>query len=141
MLKAKKEAAQRAGRAASNETIDLMLFYRDRKLTASETNIVRLIPEGADHKITMPDLASFAHTSTRAVQDTIYKAKMKGVPVCCSRKSGDSGYYIATTEAERKQGLRNLKHQATKILEGVNGVSNASLTNWKKLTGFDEVVK
>lgn len=137
-----KKAAPRAGRAAYNvKFIELPLFYRDRKLTASEVDVIRLIPEGVDQKITMPDLASLAHTSTRAVQDTIYKAKMKGVPICCSRKAGDSGYYIATTEDERVHGLQNLKHQANKILEGIEGVAGANLTDWKRLTGFDEVLK
>lgn len=137
-----KKAAPRAGWAASNvKFIELPLFYRGRKLTASEVDVVRLIPEGVDHKITMTDLAKLAGHGTRATQDFIFKARLKGVPICCSRKAGDSGYYIATTEDERVHGLQNLKHQANKILEGIEGVAGANLTDWKRLTGFDEVLK
>lgn len=57
-----------------------------------------------------------------------------------SRKSKDHGYYIAETETERRNGLVNLKHQANEILAGIDGITNADLDNWEKVTGYNEVV-
>lgn len=136
-----KKAAPRAGRAAYNvKFIELPLFYRDRKLTASEVDVVRLIPRGSERKVTMKDLASLAGMDTRGVQDIISSAKKKGVPIMSSRKAKDHGYYIAETEVERRNGLVNLKHQANEILAGIDGITNADLDNWEKVTGYSEVV-
>lgn len=142
MLNTKKDN-RRAGQLSQGQKIvriDLPLFYRDTTLTAREAKVIRLIPRGADRKITMKELASLAGTSTRTARIIILSAKKKGVPIVSSRKSGDSGYSIAETEAERRNGLVNLKHQANEILAGVEGVANADLDNWEKVTGYSEVV-
>ena len=54
------------------------------------------------------------------------------------RKSPDSGYYIATTEEERRRGLANLRHQIKEISAGIEGVEGADLDRWQRLTGFNE---
>ncbi|WP_235958402.1 hypothetical protein [Limosilactobacillus frumenti] len=109
-------------------------------MTAREAKVIRLIPRGSERKVTMKDLASLAGMDTRGVQDIISSAKKKGVPIMSSRKAKDHGYYIAETEAERRNGLVNLKHQANEILAGIDGITNADLDNWEKVTGYSEVV-
>lgn len=142
MLSMKKDD-RRAGQSSQNHNVirvDLPLFYRDTTLTAREAEVIRLIPRGAERKIAMKDLASLAGMDTRAVQDIISSAKKKGVPIISSRKAKDHGYYIAETEAERRNGLVNLKHQANEILAGIDGITSADLDNWEKITGYSEVV-
>ena len=143
MLSMKKDD-RRAGQSSQNHNVirvDLPLFYRDTTLTAREAEVIRLIPRGAERKIAMKDLASLAGMNTRAVQDIISSAKKKGVPIISSRKAKDHGYYIAETEAERRNGLVNLKHQANEILAGIDGITSADLDNWEKITGYSEAVK
>lgn len=143
MLSMKKDD-RRAGQSSQNHNVirvDLPLFYRDTTLTAREAEVIRLIPRGAERKIAMKDLASLAGMDTRAVQDIISSAKKKGVPIISSRKAKDHGYYIAETEAERRNGLVNLKHQANEILAGIDGITSADLDNWEKITGYSEAVK
>ena len=143
MFKRKKDE-NRAGLSSQGQklvNIDLPLFYRKQKLTAREAAVIRFIPHSMEHKITMPALSRMVDMDTRAVQSIIYASKLKGVPICCSRNPKDSGYYIATTEAERATGLVNLKHQANRILDGIMSVSNASLDNWEKMTGYVEARK
>lgn len=142
MLNMKKDD-RRAGQSSQSQKgvrIDLPLFYRDRSLTAREAKVIRLIPRGSERKVTMKDLASLAGMDTRGVQDIISSAKKKGVPIMSSRKAKDHGYYIAKTEAERRNSLVNLKHQANEILAGIDGITNADLDNWEKVTGYSEVV-
>lgn len=143
MLKMKKDN-RRAGQLSDSQNIiriDLPLFYRAKKLTARECKIIRLIPRGAERKITMHDLAMLANMRTRAVQDIVSKAKKKGVPILSSRKAGNSGYYIATTEEERSKGIVNLRHQSNEILAGIEGITSANLDKWEVLTGYKEMIK
>lgn len=117
---------------------ELPLFYRNQQVTATEVQVIALIPKGEDSKVTMTDLARLASLDTRTVQNIISSAKKKGVPILSSRKAGDSGYYIATTEEERRRGLATLRHQIKEISAGIEGVEGADLDRWQRLTGFNE---
>lgn len=141
MLSKQKRDDRRAGQSSPKiVNLDLPLFYRNKNLTAREARVISLIPRGIDHKVSMPELARLTEMDTRAVQSIIYVSKLKGVPICCSRKAKDSGYYIPTTEEERAIGLVNLKHQANKILEGIVSVANSNLDSWEDMTGYEEAL-
>lgn len=117
---------------------ELPLFYRKQQVTATEAQVISLIPKGEDRKVTMTDLARLAALDTRTVQNLISSSKKKGVPILSSREAGNSGYYIATTESERQRGLANLRHQIKEISAGIEGVEGADLDSWQRLTGFTE---
>lgn len=137
MLKIK-NARRNNQRQTNLITYDLPLFYRNQQVTATEVQVIALIPKGEDSKVTMTDLARLASLDTRTVQNIISSAKKKGVPILSSRKAGDSGYYIATTEEERRRGLATLRHQIKEISAGIEGVEGADLDQWQHLTGFNE---
>lgn len=112
--------------------------FHYNKLSKKEIHLVDLIAKGSEKSISMTDLAKLAHTSARNARAMVYKLCLKGVPIVIERTGKGSGYYIATNEEEREQGLYSQLHQVAEMSHRINAVSTSDLDNWQETTGYNQ---
>lgn len=103
-----------------------------KSLTTIESDILDLIPIGNERKISIAEIAQIIDVEERKVYQVINSLRKKGVPVCAKRDGDykDRGYYIATSEAERAEGLAAYKAQVTDMQILIELIEDANLGNW-----------
>lgn len=101
-----------------------------RKLTNNDIRVLRLLKTGADHKITRRQLEEKTKLSTRNLFDSIEVLRSQGIPIMASRKPHDAGYYIAKTEAEKKQGIAQYKQQLATEQHNLELLEKANVDNY-----------
>lgn len=107
---------------------------RMKELSVIESAVLNLIPKGSSHKINAAELERSIDLNNREVYAVINMLIKKGVPIVAVRKGkyNDRGFYIATTEQERTDGLYSLKEQVNDMNNRIRCVEKADLDNWHK---------
>lgn len=105
-------------------------------LTELEKRVFCFIPMGIERKVSNEDIQMTFNLTDREVRQTIYDLIQKGIPVVAIKQKG-GGYYIATTEAERQEGLRANKSQVKSELKRIKAVESIDLMNFRGIA--DEV--
>lgn len=102
------------------------------ELTIIESAVLELIPHGTARKISIKELASLVDLDERSLYEVINSLRKKGVPVCAQRSGvpSDRGYYIATSEQERAEGLTAYKSQVKDMTKLIDLIESADLYNW-----------
>lgn len=105
-----------------------------QELTIIEQAVLDLIPRGGAIKRSSAEIAPVLDLEKRDIQAVVSRLIKKGVPIVAKRdgKYCERGYYIATTEEERKIGLLSLKRQQVETEERIRLVEQADLKNWSK---------
>lgn len=102
-----------------------------KELSIIESSVLNLIPRGDVIKITASEIAESIGLDRREVFSVIVSLIYKGVPIVAQR-GVHKGYYIATTEQERLNGLIPLKNQLANTQSHIEHVEKADLKNWHK---------
>lgn len=102
------------------------------ELTIIETEVLGLIPQGTERKVTTKELASLIDLDQRSIFEVINSLRKKGVPVCAQRSGlpSDRGYYIATSDQERAEGLASFKAQAADMQALIGYIEGADVAGW-----------
>lgn len=103
------------------------------ELTIIETEVLGLIPQGTERKVTTKELASLIDLDQRSIFEVINSLRKKGVPVCAQRAGSpaDRGYYIATSNQERSEGLASFKAQVADMQRLIYQIEGADVEGWK----------
>lgn len=103
-----------------------------QELTIIEQSVLDLIPRGGAVKRSASEIASLVGLERRDIQAVVNRLVKKGVPIVAKRDGRyiERGYYIATTEQERIEGLYSLKRQQIDTEERIRLVEQADLENW-----------
>lgn len=102
------------------------------ELTIIEQTVLRLIPKGSQRKRPTKEIADLVGLDQREVRAVISSLIRKGVPIVASRKFEDRGFYIATNNRERAEGLHSIKEQVNDMSLRIELVEQADLENWDK---------
>lgn len=102
------------------------------ELSIIEMAVLELIPQGTAHKITTKELGMLVDLDQRSIFEVINSLRKKGVPVCAQRSGilSDRGYYIATSEQERAEGLASFKAQAADMQALIGYIEGADVAGW-----------
>ena len=102
------------------------------ELTIIESAVLELIPQGTARKISIKEVASLVDLDERSIYEVINSLRKKGVPVCAQRSGipSERGYYIATSEQERAEGLTAYKSQVKDMTKLIDLIESADLYNW-----------
>ncbi|WP_278530492.1 hypothetical protein [Enterococcus asini] len=102
------------------------------ELSIIEMAVLELIPQGTAHKITTKELGMLVDLDQRSIFEVINSLRKKGVPVCAQRSGvpSDRGYYIATSEQERTEGLAAYKSQVTDMQALIDHIEGADVAGW-----------
>lgn len=102
------------------------------QLSQLEHYVVKLIPRGSERKISIAEISYTLHIDERATYGVINSLRSKGVPVCAKRagEPQDRGYYIATNEAELREGIAPYKAQIADMMKLVSILEQADLAGW-----------
>lgn len=102
------------------------------ELTIIESAVLGFIPHGTARKISIKEVASLVDLDERSIYEVINSLRKKGVPVCAQRSGlpSDRGYYIATSEQERAEGLTAYKSQVKDMTKLIDLIESADLYNW-----------
>lgn len=99
-------------------------------LTTIESDVLDIIPNGSDRKITIRDLIQLVGADERTIYEVINSLRKKGVPICAKRSGENGGYFIAQTEDERTEGLYSYKSQVDDMTSLIDQIEAADLDNW-----------
>lgn len=102
------------------------------KMTDLEKRVFCFIPMGAERKVKSEEIERVFGITSRQVRDITYNLTQIGIPVVTSKKK-DGGYYIATTEAERQEGLRANRSQVQSELKRIKAVESVDLNNFRAI--------
>ncbi|HFU4892810.1 TPA: HTH domain-containing protein [Streptococcus pyogenes] len=102
-------------------------------LTDLEKRVFCFIPIGAERKVSNQDIQKAFGISDRDVRQTIYDLVQKGIPVVASKKK-HGGYFIATTEEERQEGLRANKSQVNSEVKRIKAVEGVDLDEFVEIS-------
>lgn len=105
-----------------------------QELTIIEQSVLKLIPLGNERKISIREIGILIDLDERSIYSIINGLRKKGVPVCAQRNGipKERGYYIATNEEERIDGLAAYKSQVQDMQSLINDIENASLETWRE---------
>lgn len=111
-----------------------------QELSIIEQAVLKLIPVGNERKISIREIESLIDLDERTVYGIVNSLRKKGVPVCAKRNGllHERGYYIATNEAERVDGLAAYKSQVQDMQNLINDIENASLETWREDLNLSE---
>lgn len=102
------------------------------ELTIIEQSVLRLIPRGSERKISIREIGTTIDLDERSIYEVVSSLRKKGVPVCAVRNGEPSnrGYYVATNETERDEGLVSYKAQIIDMQGIVEQIEQADLDLW-----------
>lgn len=100
------------------------------ELTIIEKAVLELIPKGLERKISISELASMVGIDERSIYTIINNLRKKGVPVCAQRSGKDRGYFIATNEQEKADGLASYRSQYKDMGHLIDVIEKADVSNW-----------
>lgn len=102
------------------------------QLSIIESEVLSLIPRGAERKISLTEIGKSIDLDVRSIQATINSLIKKGVPCVAVRSLINGGLFIAETDEERERGLKSLERQALDMQRRAELVRQADLVNWHK---------
>ncbi|MBO0481811.1 hypothetical protein [Candidatus Enterococcus courvalinii] len=106
----------------------------NKELTIIEEGVLQCIPLGSERKVAIKELSSLVDLDERSIYEVINRLRKKGIPVCAQRsgKLEERGYYIATNEQERSEGLAAYKSQVQDMSKLIEDIEAAELDTWQQ---------
>lgn len=105
-----------------------------QKLSIIEQAVLQLIPLGNERKISIREIETLIDLDERSIYGIINGLRKKGVPICAQRNGDpkERGYYVATNETERSDGLAAYKSQVRDMQQLIKDIEGASLETWRE---------
>lgn len=101
------------------------------KLPVVVWTVLHSIPQGAESPITTNDLSKLTGIDVREVRQIVsILINRYGVPIV-ARRSGSKGMFIATSEAERTDGLAAFTNQVSNMAVRIDAIRSADLEHWR----------
>lgn len=103
------------------------------ELTIIERAVLDLIPSGTTRKISIKEVSRLVDLDERSVYEVINSLRKKRIPVCAQRSGEPSqrGYYIATSDLERSEGISSYKSQVADMQRLISYIEQADVNGWK----------
>ncbi|OJG77358.1 HTH domain protein [Enterococcus ratti] len=105
---------------------------RMEQLNILESDVLDLIPIGQERKISIKEIGQLLNVDERIIYEAVNSLRKKGVPVCAKRNGDNRGYFIATTEKERIEGLSAYKAQVKDMTKLIDQIEGADLEHWQE---------
>lgn len=104
-----------------------------KQLTEIEKRVMQLIPMGSGRKASIREVCEVLNIDERAAYELISRLRKKGIPICAKRNgpAADRGYYIATSEQERADGLAPYKSQVHEMMIIIRQIEGADIDQWR----------
>ncbi|ENZ7246969.1 HTH domain-containing protein [Enterococcus hirae] len=102
------------------------------QLNILESDVLDLIPVGQERKISIKEIGQLLNVEERIIYEAVNSLRKKGVPVCAKRNGENRGYFIATTEKERIEGLSAYKAQVKDMTKLIDQIEGADLEHWQE---------
>lgn len=102
------------------------------QLNILESDVLDLIPIGQERKISIKEIGQLLNVEERIIYEAVNSLRKKGVPVCAKRNGDNRGYFIATTEKERIEGLSAYKAQVKDMTKLIDQIEGADLEHWQE---------
>lgn len=102
------------------------------ELTIIESAVLDLIPSGTQRKIAIKEVSRLVDLDERSIYEVINSLRKKGIPICAQRSGEPThrGYYIATSDEERKEGLSAYKSQVADMQALIDHIEGADVAGW-----------
>lgn len=78
-------------------------------------DVKTLIPTGRKNAISSRALMNILNCNERELREIIQTSRMSDIPICSSRKKGNSGYYFHKDKAELLDSIKTLESVANNI--------------------------
>lgn len=92
------------------------------------SRVMELLPRGSERLITASEISQITGISKRTIyHDIALLIDRYSVPIGGLRSEGQHGYFIITTEEERKQALASLQKHTNEMQKRINKVTNIEL--------------
>lgn len=103
------------------------------ELSVIEKGVLDLIPNGSERRTSIREISAILDLDERSIYEIVNSLRRKGVPVCAMRNGriSDRGYFIATTEQERVDGLASYKAQVQDMQQLIDHIEDADLSSWQ----------
>lgn len=103
------------------------------ELSSREKQVLELIPRGKEKKVSIAYIGNVVGIDTRIVYEVIDNLREKGVPIFAKRSGlkEERGYFIATTEQERLEGISPYRSQTLHMLSMINLLACIDLETWE----------
>lgn len=103
------------------------------ELTIIEQAVLELIPRGNERRISSGEISALIDLDKRSIHEVINNLRKKSVPICAIRHGdyNNRGYYIATNEAERTEGLASYKAQVMDMSGLIKVIEQSDLDGWQ----------
>ncbi|WP_159721245.1 HTH domain-containing protein [Enterococcus sp. CSURQ0835] len=103
-----------------------------RPLTTIESDVLDVIPMSKERTISIREISQLIGVDERTIYKVVNSLRENGVPVCALRAGENRGYFIATTEQEREEGVRAYKAQVKEMNAQIDWIEGADLADWPK---------
>lgn len=105
-------------------------------LSIIESKILELIPTGTERKISISEISNLIDLDNRSIYETVNSLRKKGIPICAKRsgKPSDRGYFIATSEQEKAEGISAYKAQVNEMQQLIVLIEKADVNSWRNRT-------
>lgn len=100
------------------------------ELSVLESDMLDVIPIGRERTISNKEITQLLGVTDRVVFETVNSLRAKGVPLCAIRSGKNRGYFIATNEDEREEGVRGYKAQVKEMNRSIQDIEEADLKQW-----------
>lgn len=102
------------------------------ELTIIESAVLDLIPSGTQRKIAIKEVSRLVDLDERSIYEVINSLRKKGIPICAQRSGEPSqrGYYIATNDLERNEGISSYKSQVADMQRLISYIEEADVNGW-----------
>lgn len=103
------------------------------ELTVIESAVLDLIPSGTQRKIAIKEVSRLVDLDERSIYEVINTLRKKGIPICAQRsgKPSQRGYYIATSDLERNEGISSYKSQIADMQRLIGYIEQSDVNGWK----------
>lgn len=86
--------------------------------------IAGLLLTGAEHAITLSELARIIGRDTRTVRLLIRRDRAAGYPICADNAHG---YFLPATEEEKSICVRSMRHRAKEVSQTADNIEKGAL--------------
>lgn len=100
-----------------------------KEMSNLQKQVFMLIPRGIDNLISVKEIIELLEIDERTIMSIIETLIMKyGIPIGSLRQSNKFGYFIATSEAEKRVGIYSNEQQVNTMKKRITRVKEADLT-------------
>ena len=102
--------------------------HTEHEIPQPYLKLALMLPKGNQHPMPAKEIANRLGVDRRTAHEYIHNLSVKhGIPVIASREGNNAGYYIPTSDEERRTGLLPLMSQVRSMQARIEAVEEANL--------------